>query len=208
MMDIKASPSGHTRLLLPEYGRNVQKMVRFLRTIEDRTLRNRQAEVVVGIMGNLYPHKRDTQEYRNMLWDHLFMIADFDLDIDSPYPRPTADQFSPIPQVVPYPKGDVAQKQYGRYSYQMVQMVANTADQSAQDKEMVSLNLAKFMRQKSYDYNNEYPDNQVVLSDITRMSKGAIQLAPTSLDTTQPQQNRSPQQSSIANRRRNRRKTK
>lgn len=100
----------NTRLLLPEYGRNVQKMVSFLKSLKDREQRNRQAEVVVGLMGNLYPYKRDTEEFRHMLWDHLFMIADFDLDIDCPFEQPTSEQFSPIPSRVPYSQGYISHK--------------------------------------------------------------------------------------------------
>ncbi len=90
-----------SRLLLSEYGRNVQRMVNYLKTIQDRDLRNRQAEVVVAIMGNVNPSQRDTEGFQHMLWDHLFMIANFDLDVDSPYPRPTSDTLAPAPRPIP-----------------------------------------------------------------------------------------------------------
>ena len=86
-----------SRLLLSEYGRNVQTMVSYLKTIEDRELRNRQAEVVVAVMGNVNPAQKDSEGFQHMLWDHLFMIADFDLDVDAPYPTPTPDMFAPHP---------------------------------------------------------------------------------------------------------------
>ncbi|MEG1897812.1 MAG: DUF4290 domain-containing protein, partial [Mucinivorans sp.] len=97
-----AELSQKMRLLLPEYGRNVQKMVQWLFTIPDRDERSRQAALVVMTMGNVYPHKRDTEEFRHMLWDHLFMIAGDSLDIDSPFAKPAPDQFSPSPDRVPY----------------------------------------------------------------------------------------------------------
>lgn len=165
---------GVNQILLPEYGRNVQKMVRFLSTIDDRAVRNRQAEVVVGIMGNLYPYKRDTDEFRHMLWDHLFMIAGFDLDVDSPYPQPTREQFSPMPERIDYPHGGILQKQYGHYAPTILKTLADDAQVSTDDPTIVVSNLTKFMRQKSYDYSGDYPDNQTVIEDVSRYTDGCF----------------------------------
>ena len=74
------------KLLLPEYGRHIHEMIDFLQTIEDRELRNRQARIIIGVMGNLNPTLRDTADFTHKLWDHLFIMADFELDVDSPYP--------------------------------------------------------------------------------------------------------------------------
>lgn len=157
-----------TRLLLPEYGRNVQEMVSFLKTIEDRNQRNDQARVVVAIMGNLYPYRRDTDEFRNMLWDHLFMIADFDIDIDSPFPRPTADLFQPRPSRVSYSQKYISQKHYGGNFGRMVRMIVES-DESEQAKSVAITNIAKFIRQQSYNYNREYPNNDTIIADIQKI---------------------------------------
>lgn len=175
----------NTRLLLPEYGRNVQKMVHYLKTIPEKEQRNKQAIVVVGIMSTLYPGKRDSDEFKNMLWDHLFMIADFDLDIDSPYPKPTADEFNPVPQRVPYSQSYISQKQYGKFAQKMVKSVALSTQDDQDDKSEVVTNIAKFLKQKSFDYNNEYPDNSIIINDIRDFSDGAIELEATALDNTQ-----------------------
>lgn len=168
------TPKGKSRLLLSEYGRNVQRMVEYLKTIEDRDLRNRQAQVVVGIMGNLYPYKRDTEAFRNMLWDHLFMIANFEIDIDSPYPKPTAELFSPVANRVPYSQKRIAQKHYGANVQKIVDEIAMQSDAAEGDKEIILAQLAKYMRQSAYNYNNEYPSNEVVLSDLAKMSGGVL----------------------------------
>lgn len=168
------TPRGKSRLLLSEYGRNVQRMVEYLKTIEDRDLRNRQAQVVVGIMGNLYPYKRDTEAFRNMLWDHLFMIANFEIDIDSPYPRPTPEVFSPVARRVPYSQKRIAQKHYGANIQLIVDAIARDAEALDADKELVMAQLAKYMRQSAYNYNNEYPSNDVVLADLSKMSGGVL----------------------------------
>ena len=77
--------SSREKLILPEYGRNIQKMVNHIKTIEDRDERNKAAKTVIGVMGNLNPHLRDVGDFKHKLWDHLAVISDFDLDIDSPY---------------------------------------------------------------------------------------------------------------------------
>lgn len=154
-----------TRLLLPEYGRNVQEMVSYLKTIEDWDKRNEQARVVVAIMGNLYPYKRDTDEFRNMLWDHLFMIADFDIDIDSPFPKPTIELFQPKPQKIEYPQKRILQKHYGGNFRTMIRKIVES-DQSNEVKNVAIANVARFIRQQSYNYNKDYPSNDIVITDI------------------------------------------
>ena len=80
------------KLLLPEYGRNIQKMVDYLLTIEDREERTRAAKTVIDVMGNLYPHLRDVPDFRHKLWDHLAIMSEFKLDIDTPYPLQTTGE--------------------------------------------------------------------------------------------------------------------
>lgn len=162
------------RLLLPEYGRNVQKMVQSLFAIQDREERSRQAALVVSTMGNVYPHKRDTEEFRNMLWDHLFMIAGNDLDVDSPFPKPEPDQFSPRPERVPYNQKYVVQKQYGALVPRLAREMATIEDETTRIGALTY--LARYMRQKSYDYNNEFPSNDVVINDLFEMTGGAVRL--------------------------------
>lgn len=173
-----------TRLRLPEYGRNVQKMVNYLKTIENRETRNQQAEVVVAIMGNLYPSSRETQGFNQMLWDHLFVIADFDLDVDSPYPRPTAEMFSPVPKPVAYTQSYVRQKQYGSNIRRMLHAIATDNTSDAQLKADAAANVAKFMKLKSSEYNREIPANSIIINDVNTISDGAINLEMSTLDNT------------------------
>ena len=102
------------RMAFPEYGRNVQKMVDHIKTIEDRDERNRAAKTIIQIMGNLNPHLRDVGDFKHKLWDHLALIADFELDIDSPYPIPEPSKFVEKPKQVPYKQGDIRFLHYGR----------------------------------------------------------------------------------------------
>ena len=86
------------KLYLPEYGRHIQEMIDSLQLIEDRRERNRQARAVIAVMGNLNPLLRDTADFTHKLWDHLFIMSDFQLDVDSPYPQPTRQELTIAPR--------------------------------------------------------------------------------------------------------------
>ena len=88
------------RLIIPEYGRNIQRMIDYAISIEDREKRNVAANAIMQVMGQLNPHLRDFADFKHKLWDHIFIISDFKLDVDSPYPRPTAETFKTKPELV------------------------------------------------------------------------------------------------------------
>jgi len=159
---------------LPEYGRNLFKMVEFLQTIEDRDLRNQQAQVVIDVMGNINNHLRDTDDLKHKLWDHLFIISNFQLDVDSPYPKPDPDVISPKPACLPYPDHRVSHKHYGKYIEKMLLTLKDVEEE--QDRKVLINNIAKYMRNKSHEYNQEHPSNEVIVNDIRIMSKNTIQV--------------------------------
>ena len=108
------------RLYLPEYGRHIHEMVDQLLEIEDREERNRQARAVIAVMGNLQPTLRDTADFTHKLWDHLFIMSDFQLDVDSPYPRPTREELTIAPRKMQYSQERIAYKHYGKYVQHMI----------------------------------------------------------------------------------------
>ena len=116
------------RMALPEYGRNVQKMIDHIKTIEDRNERNRAARTVISVMGNLNPHLRDEGDFRHKLWDHLALIANFELDIDSPYPVPEPIKFFEKPKSVPYQQGNIKFLHYGRIVELMIDAASEMED--------------------------------------------------------------------------------
>ena len=111
------------KLYLPEYGRHIQEMIDSLLAIEDRRERNRQARAV--IMGNLNPLLRDTADFTHKLWDHLFIMSDFQLDVDSPYPQPSRQELTVAPHRMPYSQGRIAYKHYGKYVERMIRGLAD-----------------------------------------------------------------------------------
>ncbi len=163
-----------SKMFLPEYGRHIHEMVDYLKTIEDRPERTRQAYIVIDVMGNLNPLLRDTSDIAHKLWDHLFIMADFDLDVDSPYPIPTKKELSYNPEKIEYPRRDMMFKHYGKNVEKMICSLKDNPDQEAVEETLE--NIARYMRTKSYEYNQEHPNNEIIINDIKRMSRGGLAL--------------------------------
>ncbi len=102
-----------SQLLMPEYGRNVQKMIEYLKTVEDPEKRLRNAEVIIELMGTLNPHLKTIEDYKHKLWDHLYQMTGFSLEVDSPYPAPTAEAIFKKPEVLPYPQKRLEHRHLG-----------------------------------------------------------------------------------------------
>ena len=162
------------RLYLPEYGRHIHEMVDHLMTIEDREQRNRQAQAVIVVMGNLQPLLRDTADFAHKLWDHLFIMSDFQLDVDSPYPRPTREDLMVTPRKMNYSQRAIRYKHYGKYVGRMLQKLGTETNREAVNVAVEE--LARYMRAKSFEYNQEHPNNEIIIKDIKQMSEGAIEL--------------------------------
>ena len=162
------------KLYLPEYGRHIHEMVDQLMTIEDRDERNRQARAVIAVMGNLQPLLRDTADFTHKLWDHLFIMSDFQLDVDSPYARPTREDLTITPRKMEYSQERIQFKHYGKYVARMLRKIGTEQDKEARDNAVDS--LARYMRSKSFEYNQEHPNNEVIIKDIKQMSDNSIEL--------------------------------
>lgn len=160
------------KLYLPEYGRHIHEMVDHLMTIEDRQERNRQARAVIAVMGNLQPLLRDTADFTHKLWDHLFIMSDFQLDVDSPYPRPTRSELQMTPRKLQYSQSRVPFKHYGKYVAKMLNALREEKQVEAQQTAIEY--IARYMRSKSFEYNQEHPNNEVILKDIKLMTAGDI----------------------------------
>jgi hypothetical protein len=123
-------------------------------------------------MGNLNPLLRDTSDIAHKLWDHLFIMADFDLDVDSPYPIPTRKDLRTKPDKLAYPKKNMMFKHYGKNIERMINSLRDNPDKAAVEETLE--NIARYMRTKSYEYNQEHPNNEIIINDIKRMSHGEV----------------------------------
>ncbi|MBO5873902.1 MAG: DUF4290 domain-containing protein [Rikenellaceae bacterium] len=169
------------KLVMPEYGRHVLKMVEFLLTIEDRELRNKQALAVIDVMGNINSALRDTEEFKHKLWDHLFIISNFRLDVDSPYPKPSPEMINPKPKRPNYPQRDLEFKHYGRNVAKMIREVNGIQTDSPERQEAIH-RIARYMKSKSQEFNNENINNETIMADIRTMSDSSINIESTILD--------------------------
>ena len=127
-----------------------------------------------AVMGNLNPLLRDTADFTHKLWDHLFIMSDFQLDVDSPYPQPSRQELTITPRRMAYTQGRISYKHYGKYVEQMIAGLSGEKDRRTMARTVD--NLARYMRTKSYEYNQEHPNNEVIVKDIKRMSGGAIEI--------------------------------
>lgn len=162
------------KLYLPEYGRHIHEMVDQLLLIEDREQRNNQARAVIAVMGNLNPLLRDTADFTHKLWDHLFIMSDFQLDVDSPYERPSREELMMKPRRLEYSQERIAFKHYGKYVAHTLKALREEKSQEALDVAIGS--IARYMRTKSFEYNQEHPNNEIIIKDIKVMSEGGIKL--------------------------------
>lgn len=159
---------------MPEYGRHIHEMVDSLMEIKDRQERTRQAKAVIAVMGNLNPLLRDTADFKHKLWDHLFIMSDFKLDVDSPYQQPSRQDLTVRPQKLHYPQSRIMFKHYGKYAQRFVRSIASETKSQSTSAEMI--NMARYMRTKSYEYNNEHPNNEVIMRDIRLMAGNNVEL--------------------------------
>ncbi len=160
------------RMSLPEYGRNVQKMVDHIKTIEDRTERNRAAKTIISIMGNLNPHLRDVGDFKHKLWDHLALIANFELDIDSPYPVPEPSKFVEKPKQVPYKQGDIRFLHYGRIIELMIDAAVEMNE--GPEKEYLTTLIVNQMKKSYITWNRGQVADEVIIKDMKLLSKGKL----------------------------------
>ena len=164
------------KLIMPEYGRHVHLMVQHAIQIEDRTQRNLAAQAIIGIMGNLMPHLREIPDFKHKLWDHLFIISDFKLDIDAPYPPPSPTEMVEKPNIVPYPQSHIRQKHYGKILVDMIRETAKLKDCPQRDS--LAQLLAAQMKKSYVAWNRSEISNEQIAQDIWDISDGKIKLNP------------------------------
>ncbi|MBS7274667.1 MAG: DUF4290 domain-containing protein [Bacteroidales bacterium] len=156
------------KLIMPEYGRNVLKMVETLKTIEDRQMRTRQARAVVKVMEILNPQVHLQDNYEQKLWDHLYLIAGFDLDVDSPYPCPEKEQFESVPVHIPMKGSRIRATHYGRNIEKIIDLLCEQPE--GETKTELIRSLAIYMRQQYLIWNKDSVADETIFADIEKLS--------------------------------------
>jgi hypothetical protein len=164
-------------LIIREYGRHIQKMVDHILTIEDRERRQKQAQVVIELMGVLNPHLKNVEDFRHKLWDHLFLISDFKLDVDSPYPIPTAEKLSRRPEPLPYPK------RYPKYSHlgkNLELVIGKALDEENPEKRQGFANaIAYYMKLAYNNWHKDQVHDDAIQQELTNLTKGQLEFTNT-----------------------------
>jgi hypothetical protein len=159
-------------LLLPEYGRNVQKMISHAMEIADRTERNRAVQAIIEVMGQLNPHLRDVDDYRHKLWTHLFVMSDFKLDVDSPYEIPKKEELEEKPGRMMYPKNKIRYGHYGHYTQKILEASPDTTDEN--ELNYLKTSMANFMKKQFLAFNNDAVENNVIATQLAELSKNNL----------------------------------
>ncbi|HCY73799.1 MAG TPA: DUF4290 domain-containing protein [Rikenellaceae bacterium] len=156
------------------YGHNVVEMVQDLKTIEDKDKRTRQAYAIVKVMEILNPTVRSYDEYEHKLWDHLFMLADFDLDVDAPYPMPSKAEFETKPLNIPMKDTKIRASHYGRNIEKILDLLAKEPD--GEEKTALIRSLAIYMRTQYLIWNKDSVSDETIFSDIEKLSEGRVKV--------------------------------
>ena len=167
------------QLHMPEYGRIIQQLVERCKELATKEERNEMAVAIVDFMGQRNPQLRDEENYKHKLWDHLFILSNYDLDVDSPYPFPTIEELSEKPKKMEYPKLQGDFKFYGKSILQLIEKAIEL--EPGDEKDALIQVIANNMK-KSYNvYNKEHVQDEVIFRHLKDLSENRLDL--TSLDS-------------------------
>lgn len=175
MLNVENMEYNTTRnhLIMKEYGRHIQKMVEFLLTIEDKEERQRNAYAVIELMGFLNPHLKNVDDFRHKLWDHLFLISEFTLDVESPYPIPTRETLKAKPERLRYPK------KYPRFNHlgKNIEVVIDKAlkEENPEKKQGFANAIAYYMKLTYSNWHKELMHDDAIQSELSTISKGELE---------------------------------
>ncbi len=161
-------------LIIPEYGRHIQKMVNHALSIEDREERNKVARAIIGVMGNLQPHLRDVADFQHKLWDQLIIISKFELDVDTPQPVLTKEELYQRPEKLNYPQSFPKYRFYGNNITRMIN-VANSWEEG-ELKDALILTIANHMKKCFLNWNKDTVDDYLIYNHLYELSNGKIDL--------------------------------
>lgn len=169
--------TGRNYLVMREYGRHIQKMVEYLLSIDDKEKRQQQTKVVIELMGFLNPHLKNVEDFRHMLWDHLFYISDFQLDVESPYPIPQRETYKAKPQPLPYPK------RYPRYSHlgKNLEIVVDKAlkEEDPEKKAGFAHAIAYYMKLAYSNWHKELVHDDAIRAEMNNITGGELEFSNT-----------------------------
>ena len=164
--------SERTTLIIPEYGRHIQKLVDHCVSLASREERNTMAKAIIDVMGNLQPHLRDVPDFKHKLWDQLHIMSDFKLDVDSPYEQPSQEELREKPEPMPYPKSASKYRFYGTNIQTMID-VALTWEEGDM-REALAFAIANHMKKCYLNWNKDHVEDEVIIEHLYELTDGKI----------------------------------
>ena len=171
-----------TQLIIPEYGRHVQLMINQILETKDREERNKMAKAVIGIMGNMNPHLRDVPDFQHKLWDQLFIMSNFELDVDSPYEKPQKEVLQQKPDRLAYPQRNPKYRFYGNNIKSMINVAVNWEEGDL--KNALVFNIANHMKKCFLNWNKDTVQDEVILNHLMELSDKKLKVREEDLPLT------------------------
>lgn len=175
--------SERSKLIIPEYGRHLQKMVEHAVEIENDAERNKVAKSIIAVMGNMNPHLRDVSDFQHKLWDQLFIISDFKLDVESPFPKPTPEMLAERPEMLEYPQNFPKYRFYGNNIKRMIDEAKKYDDGPLKDA--LVFTIANHMKKSYLNWNRDTVEDEVIFDHLNELSGGKINLKNTDEDLSE-----------------------
>ena len=149
-------------------------MINYAKELPTKEERNKVSKAIISVMGNLQPHLRDVPDFQHKLWDQLFIMADFELDADSPYPQPSKDELQARPEPLTYPQNHPKYRFYGNNIKTMID-VANTWEEG-ELKDALIYTIANHMKKCFLNWNKDTVEDDVIFDHLFELSGGKINL--------------------------------
>ncbi len=162
------------QLVIPEYGRNVQKLIKYAIKIKDKKKRNEMAHLIVHVMAQMNPHVRETSDFKRKLWDHIFIISDFKLDVDSPYPKPSPDILTEKPKQLKYKEEDIEFRYYGKNVERLIKKAAEYKD--GEEKDALIKAIANHLKKSYLSWNRESVSDNLINEHLKSISHGKLEI--------------------------------
>lgn len=161
-------------LIIPEYGRHIQKLINHCKTLESKEERNTMALAIIDVMGNLQPHLRDVPDFKHKLWDQLLIMSNFELDVDTPYEKLTKEVLLEKPERLDYPKSASKYRFYGNNIQTMIDVAISW--EANELKDLLVITIANHMKKCYLIWNKDTVDDKIIIDHLTELSKGRLSL--------------------------------
>ena len=162
------------QLIIPEYGRHIHKMINQVNDIKSRDERNKMAKAIIGVMGNLNPHLRDVPDFQHKLWDQLFIMSEFKLDVDSPYPKLEEEILNSRPERIDYPKSNQKYRFYGNNINEMISVAKDW--ENGEMKDSLVYTIANHMKKCFLNWNKDTVEDNLIFDHLNELSGGALKV--------------------------------